>query len=803
MITKDLFSLSGAPWAAAMLFALTPLTVSATPLSDHQWALPEFAEATVHDPSVIKVDETYYVFGSHLAAAKSDDLMQWQQVAEGANAANPLFDDVQSELRETFEWAQTDTLWAADVIQLADGRFYMYYNASRGDSPRSAMGLAVADDVEGPYRNQGIFLRSGMWGQPSEDGTIYDARVHPNVVDPHAFYDAEGKLWMTYGSYSGGIFIFEMDPETGFPLPGQGYGKHLMGGNHSRIEAPYILYSPETEYYYLFTSFGGLAADGGYNVRIARSRQPDGPYYDAEGNDMADVKSDPSLPLFDDASIEPFGTKILGNHLFTRELGEAGEGAGTGYVSPGHNSAYYDEETGQYFLIFHSRFPYSGERHNVRVNELLMNDEDWLVAAPYRYAAKVPVDDGRPGKSEGSHPTHHVQRPSVVGDYKLILMDKTLTAEIETSQFAELTNDGRIRGDLEGRWWFGGNNQLSIALENDGYEGVLSYQWNETAERFDLTFSALSDAGFPLWGSRLPDREIDEVLNAILDDIEFSQTLVQSDLELPTTATRNATIEWSSSAPQWISTDGQVNRPEHGEGNQTVTLQATVHYEGEQSTRDYELTVREQAPDGLLAHYDFNGDLNDASGQQSAGTVSGARIDMAGGQINFVSGVGGEAAYFDGQSGIRLPNGLISSHTYTVSFWLNPSALNAFTTTFFGARDPNSWISFLPMGHGFANGETMLWSGTLWYDAATGMNIPTDAWSHVAFTVNEGALSVYIDGVERYSGAGFPDVFTHDSGAFSLGVNWWDLPYEGAMDELRVYEKPLSASEVFELYQTP
>ena len=49
-------------------------------------------------------------------------------------------------------------------------------------------------------------------------------------------------------------------------------------GNHLRIEAPYILYSPETEYYYLFLSFGGLAADGGYNIRVCRSENPDGPY---------------------------------------------------------------------------------------------------------------------------------------------------------------------------------------------------------------------------------------------------------------------------------------------------------------------------------------------------------------------------------------------------------------------------------------------------------------------------------------------------------------------------------------------
>lgn len=97
----------------------------------------------------------------------------------------------------------------------------------------------------------------------SNDGTPYDATKHPNVVDPHTFFDQNGKLWMVYGSYSGGIFILEMDKKTGFPLPGQGYGKKLIGGNHSRIEGAYILYHPETQYYYLYMSFGGLPLTAG------------------------------------------------------------------------------------------------------------------------------------------------------------------------------------------------------------------------------------------------------------------------------------------------------------------------------------------------------------------------------------------------------------------------------------------------------------------------------------------------------------------------------------------------------------
>ena len=105
-------------------------------------------------------------------------------------------------------------------------------------------------------------------------------------------------------------YIMEMDPDTGFPYPDQGYGKKLLGGYHARIEGPYILYSPKTDYYYLFLSFGGLDSTGAYNIRVSRSKNPDGPYFDAKGQDMINCMGKPGI-LFHDPSIQPYGTKLL------------------------------------------------------------------------------------------------------------------------------------------------------------------------------------------------------------------------------------------------------------------------------------------------------------------------------------------------------------------------------------------------------------------------------------------------------------------------------------------------------------
>jgi arabinan endo-1,5-alpha-L-arabinosidase len=774
-VTKS-FSL----WGAAAVLAASMLSTNAA--AQQSYAPVTFKNASVHDPSVIKTGGTYYVFGSHLASAKSTDLMNWTQITDSVSATNKLFlngsSNVYTELAETFSWAQSNTLWAPDVIRLADGRYYMYYNACKGDSPRSALGVAVANNIEGPYVNKGIILKSGMWGQASYDGTIYDALKHPNTVDPNVFFDNGGRLWMIYGSYSGGIFIMQMNPVTGMPLPGQGYGKRLMGGNHSRIEGAYVMYSPVTQYYYMFTSFGGLDAAGGYNMRVSRATSPDGPYFDAQGVNMANVKADPTKPLFDDASIAPYGVKIMGNFLFERKLGELGTGIGTGYVSAGHNSAYYDAATGKHFLIFHTRFPERGEQHEIRVHQMFMNADGWPVVTPYRNTNETLAA---------------VPRGFVFGDYMFVNHGKDISATIKKSKFITLNANGTISGAVSGTWALVGANQAEINLPGSSpFKGVFLRQWDETSQSYVMTFTATSREGVSVMGSRLPSGSDMQIVHAIYSELSLGNTnAVTGDMTLPTSAARDAVITWTSSNPRVLSNTGQVTSPA---GDVTVTLTATITKGMAKAVKSFVVTVRKLG--GMVAYFPFDGNLNDATGAFGAGAVIGAKIDVAGGSLGYEPGMKGSAAVFNGATGVRLPNGLISSNTYTVAMWLKPAQLTAFTTTFFGARTGDSWISLLPKGHDGVGGSTMLWSGTAWYDAGLGMNIPVGQWSHVAFTVKNGAVNIYVNGAKRYSGVNFPNVFTTTSGVFALGVNWWDAPYKGSMDDLRIYGTALTDGEI-------
>ena len=63
---------------------------------------------------------------------------------------------------------------------------------------------------------------------------------------------------MTYGSWSGGIYILQLDPATGqpiYPKTNSGnmdgyFGTRIAGGYGKSGEAPYLLYDSESGYYY-------------------------------------------------------------------------------------------------------------------------------------------------------------------------------------------------------------------------------------------------------------------------------------------------------------------------------------------------------------------------------------------------------------------------------------------------------------------------------------------------------------------------------------------------------------------------
>lgn len=211
--------------------------------------------------------------------------------------------------------------------------------------------------------------------------------------------------------------------------------------------------------------------------------------------------------------------------------------------------------------------------------------------------------------------------------------------------------------------------------------------------------------------------------------------------------------------------------------------------------------------EGLVAHFAFEGNLIDSTGNFADGELIGTKIGPSIGEItdvrgeehysiSYVDGVEGSAIKFDGTQGVLMPRGLIDGSTYTISLWINPAVVTQHTTTFFGAVSGSSWISVVPDGP--TTHYTMLWSGENWYDATAGLTIPTNEWTHFVASVDRGEVKVYLNGELKFEGQDFPDIFrlAGGEGIFALAVNWWDLPFIGMLDELKIYNVVKTPDEI-------
>ena len=120
----------------------------------------------------------------------------------------------------------------------------------------------------------------------SDDGLVVQSHENDdfNCIDPSAFQDNDGKLYLSFGSFFSGIKLIELDPTTGKRIAPTSSIFNLAKAR--AIEASYLY--RKGNYYYLFASFGLCCRgfDSTYDTRVGRSEKITGPYVDQAGHDM-------------------------------------------------------------------------------------------------------------------------------------------------------------------------------------------------------------------------------------------------------------------------------------------------------------------------------------------------------------------------------------------------------------------------------------------------------------------------------------------------------------------------------------
>ncbi len=83
-------------------------------------------------------------------------------------------------------------------------------------------------------------------------------------------------------------------------------------------------------------------------------------------------------------------------------------------------------------------------------------------------------------------------------------------------------------------------------------------------------------------------------------------------------------------------------------------------------------------------------------------------------------------------------------------------------------------------------------------------SLATGSWSHVAATVSGMAMTLYVNGIAVGSGTfpGGDDRLTHISGNVAIGrfSDIFPQHWNGGLDDLRIYDRALSAGEITALY---
>jgi len=231
----------------------------------------------VHDPSIIKEGNTYYVFSTRagIAIRCSKDLIHWQ-----------LCGDVFAHLPE---WAVKDVpglrgLWAPDVSYF-NGRYYLYYSASTFGSNHSSIGLATNETLD-PSSDKYRWVDQGkVIGSNIDDDW--------NAIDPNVVFDEHHQPWLAFGSFWGGIKLRKLEQATG-KLSSQDQNLYSLASRPRTSSSPGAIEAPniirKNGYYYLFVSFDLCCrgANSTYNIRVGRARRLTGPYIDRSGKAMID-----------------------------------------------------------------------------------------------------------------------------------------------------------------------------------------------------------------------------------------------------------------------------------------------------------------------------------------------------------------------------------------------------------------------------------------------------------------------------------------------------------------------------------
>ncbi|NDV77568.1 arabinan endo-1,5-alpha-L-arabinosidase [Dysgonomonas sp. 511] len=441
----------------------------------------------VHDPSCLLVGDTYYMYSTdaifrldsvaikngnlpfgYIQVRKSKDLVNWE-------FAGWAFDEIPVEAKqwvlEQSGGVGASNIWAPYICEYK-GKYRLYYSVSAFAKQTSYIGLAESDSPAGPWELKGCVVKTKTGDEM-------------NAIDPSIVTNLDnGEQWMHYGSYFGGLHCVQLNPETGLAMH-EGDQGHLtarrFNGKKNNIEAPEIIYNPALKQYFLFVSYDPLMTT--YNVRVGRSDNPQGPFFDFFGKDMREEEDNYPILTY------PYQFK---NHA--------------GWAGTAHNCVFTDKD-GQFFMAHQARLRPDNHMMDLHVRDMYWTADGWPVVSPQRYAAV---------------PQRQITKEDLAGDWEiLVIKGEAPSRDLEAGQILwgenklkedeenksiviTINNDLSILGELKRMCKFDDMNLLTIATSDTASYTVrlfMGQDWENQTQT--ILFTGLNTEGHSVWGKKI------------------------------------------------------------------------------------------------------------------------------------------------------------------------------------------------------------------------------------------------------------------------------------------------------------
>jgi hypothetical protein len=219
-----------------------------------------------------------------------------------------------------------------------------------------------------------------------------------------------------------------------------------------------------------------------------------------------------------------------------------------------------------------------------------------------------------------------------------------------------------------------------------------------------------------------------------------------------------------------------------------VGIGSTVEDAAENSITAANATFTTTMDPSLEAFYPFNGNANDLT-SNGRNLVDYGETTLIAGKDNSSN----SAYYFDGDEDYLEYTGIIPSFdSYTISLWAKPASSGTYEAMFSSYDDPDKGFQIDLDGSNFHIRKAGASGGNIVLSAAQ-----LEVWTFIAFTY-DGTNSIgYINDNITVSDPGGTTEFNR----FRIGKNRnGGTHFTGAIDELRIYNRALTASEISSLY---